>query len=183
MELNFFLSCKNSYKLYRKDLLYINYVSFFIWFIFFLFGTFYFEYSSLNNEYNVDLIKDDLLKYNTWYYFKNNIIVYHLIILGVLTFGLFSIGIFVFNAFILGYYFQSFYINHSLFYSLNLLLPHFTEVIGYYFSLAIVYFLLYNFFKKKKYDYIFIFKVYLIGVLLIFIGAFCEAEITILFIK
>jgi len=163
--------------------MFVLYVSFFLWLLFFIIGAFYFDEPSFKNDNNVERIKNNLLENDTWYYFKNNIIVYHLIIIGVFTFGLFSLGMFIYNAFILGYYFQSFYINNSLFYSLKLLLPHFAEILGYYFSLAIVYFLLFNFVKKNKYDFVFIFKVYLIGGILIFIGAFCEANITILFIE
>lgn len=160
-------------------------LGFLLWFAGFL-TAFYIYNGIITDEKTLIQNQESIISKSTLSYFKTNFIVFNLIVFGFISLSISSYVILYFNGLILGYFFHNHLITSNLIETAKLIIPHFTEIIGFIlaFHLSIIISKTIindfkNFINHLRKRFI---KIYIIGTLLILIGAFCEANITILFL-
>jgi uncharacterized membrane protein SpoIIM required for sporulation len=169
--------------------LYVTIISLILWSFSFWLGIQIRENEKfVNRKIDYNEKKIEIIDKSTIDYFKNNIIVYNLIVIGFFTFGLSSALILSFNAIIIGYFFENcFLTTGELSKALSLIVPHSFEYIGFIIGFILSIQIAILFFKKgftilnistsKK-----VIITYLLGMLMVLLGAYMEANITILFL-
>lgn len=175
-----------SLSLYSDSISINMFVGFFIWFAGFFFAFYIYNGIIIEQETFIEN-QEKILSKSTFSYFKTNFIVYNFIILGFVSLSISSIVILFFNGLILGYFFFNHNLTTSdLLQSTKLILPHFTEIIGFVLAYHISIIISKTIINDYKSTFVLFktkfIKLYLIGTILILLGAIFEANITILFI-